>query len=81
MAPSSRTARTIDSRGNASSVILIHWMRSGNFDRRLYRGAWLPISRSSTTSACSWVRQGTASTPVASRTISSIRERFSAAVK
>ena len=56
-------------------------MRSGNRERRLYRGEWAAMSRSSRTRASSGVAHGTGSTRCATRTISIIRLRFSADVK
>ncbi len=55
--------------------------RSGNRERRLYRGRCSAISRSSRTSASSSVGHGTGRTRSASRTISAIRVRISLAVK
>ena len=55
--------------------------RSGNFDRRLYRGLCSAISRSSRISASSDVPHSIPRTPVAMPTISPIRLRVSEAVK
>ena len=73
--------RTIDSRGNGSTVSLTHSARSGLRERRLYRGLCSAISRSSRTSASSVVAQTIGLTDSAMRTISPIRRRCSEAVK
>ena len=76
-----RTRRTTDSRGNGSSVSRTHSARSGNRERRLYRGLCSAISRSSRTAASRSCAQGIASTRWDSATISVIRLRCSPAVK
>ncbi len=75
------TRRTTDSLGNGSSVNRTHSTRSGNRERRLYRGLWREISRSSRTAASRSCAQGRDSTRCASPTISVIRLRCSPAVK
>ena len=75
------TSRTTDSRGYGSEVSRTHGMRSGKRDRRLYRGEWAAMSRSSRTRASSGVAHGIGSTRCATRTISIMRPRFSADVK
>ena len=73
--------RTIDSRGNGSTVSLTHGARSGWRERRLYGGLCWAIRRSSRTCASSVVAQTIGVTDVASWTISAIRVRVSDAVK
>ena len=76
-----RTRRTTDSRGNGSSVSRTHSARSGNRERRLYRGLCSAISRSSRTAASRSWAHGIASTRWDSATISVIRLRCSPAEK
>ena len=76
-----RTRRTTESRGNGSSVSRTHSARSGNRERRLYRGLCSAISRSSRTAASRSCAQGIASTRWDSATISVIRLRCSPAEK
>src|SRR6266508_2533753 len=80
-APSSRTCLTSDNRGNGSTVTFSQCCRSGNFERRLYRGLCSAISRSSRTSASSAVPHSMPRTEEAMPIISPIRDRVSAAVK
>ena len=80
-APSSRTSRTTDSRGYASRVSLSQTARSGNFERRLYRGLCAAMSRSSRTCASSGWAHSIGSTRSASPTISPILLRVSLATK
>ena len=76
-----RTRRTTDRRGNGSSVSRTHSARSGNRERRLYRGLCSAISRSSRTAASRSCAHGIASTRWDSATISVIRLRCSPAEK
>src|SRR5699024_10555711 len=73
--------RTTDRRGCGSSVSRSQGRRSGARERRLYRGEYWAIARSSRTEASDAVAQGTVRTEAARSTISPIRERFSDAVK
>ena len=72
---------TSDSRGNGSTVTFSQCWRSGNLERRLYRGLCSAISRSSRTSASSAVAHSMPRTPDAMPIISPIRVRVSEAVK
>ena len=81
VASSRRTSLTSDTRGNGSTVSLTQVTRSGNRERRLYRGLVAAMRRSSRTSASSGVVHSIALTWVARPTISPMRERVSDAVK